>query len=274
MLVAAGPVGCATARETVYSPRPSVPPRGVILVADGAGNFQAASAALRAAVTEQHLPLAVETFEWSHGYPRILSDHMGYGHARAEGQRLAAEVLALRQNWPDAEIYLVGHSAGCGVILAAAECLPGGCVDRIVLLAPSLSVDYDLRPALRSVRGTVDVFYSTKDKFYLALVTGLIGTSDRHWAPAGGRYGFRPQLATPEDVCLYSRLRQFPWQPSYVQAGNLGGHYGTRQPDFLRLYVLPLFQKGVWAPDGAAAVWAADGSGGALKRPRAAGWGR
>jgi pimeloyl-ACP methyl ester carboxylesterase len=225
----------------------------VILVADGAGNFQAASTSLRAAAAEQRLSLAVQTFAWSHGYPRILSDHVGYGHARAEGARLAAEVLALRQQCQAAEIYLVGHSAGCGVILAAAESLPVGCVDRIVLLSPSLSVDYDLRPALRSVRETVDVFYSTNDWLYLALVTRLIGTSDRHWAPAGGRYGFRPQLATPEDVCLYARLRQFPWQPSYTQAGNLGGHYGTYQPEFLRRYVLPLFHRGEWAENGCGA---------------------
>jgi pimeloyl-ACP methyl ester carboxylesterase len=222
-------------------------PRGLIFVADGAGNYQMASASLRSVAAEQGLPLEVRTFVWSHGYPRSLADHVDYGHARAEGELLAAEVLALRHECPAAEIYLVGHSAGAGVILAAAETLPPCSVDRIVLLSPSLSVDYDLRPALRCVRETLDVFYSTHDWVYLALVTRLIGTSDRHWAPAAGRYGFHPQTAAPGDECLYAKIRQYPWVHPYAQAGNLGGHYGGYRPEFLRLYVLPLFHREVWA---------------------------
>src|SRR5262249_30928732 len=147
---------------------PYVPSHGVIFVADGAGNYQMASTTLRAVAAEQVLPLEVRTFEWSHGYSRSLADHVDYGHARAEGDRLAAEILALRCDCPAAEIYIVGHSAGAGVILAAAEALPPGSVDRIVLLSPSLSVDYDLRPALRCVRETLDVFYSTRDWIYLS----------------------------------------------------------------------------------------------------------
>ena len=86
-----------------------------------------------------------------------------------EGQRLACRVTALRQASPAAEVYLVGHSAGCAVVLAAAESLPPGGVNRIILLAPSASLDYDLRPALRCARGGIDVFYSDRDVAYLGL---------------------------------------------------------------------------------------------------------
>jgi pimeloyl-ACP methyl ester carboxylesterase len=236
--------GCAGSRQEVYSPPPCVLGcRGIILVADGAGNFQAASTSLRQVAARQQVPLEVRTFDWSHGYPRVLADHVDYAHARSEGQRLAAEVALLRQECPGTEIYLVGHSAGCGVVLAAAEALPCGYVDRIVLLSPSVSVCYDLRPALRSVRETVDAFYSENDWLYLALFTRIVGTSDRHWSAASGRFGFQPQVCTPEDALLYTRLRQFPWQPALVTTGNLGGHYGAYQPAFLRQYVLPLFER-------------------------------
>jgi pimeloyl-ACP methyl ester carboxylesterase len=177
---------------------------------------------------------------WSHGCPRILADHIAFGHAREEGRRLAAEVVVLRQGCPDAPVYLVGHSAGCAVVAAAAEWLPPDGVDGIVLLAPALSQGYDLRPVLRCARQRVDVFYSEHDWVYLGLFTSLIGTSDRHWTAASGRYGFLPPAGEPGDFALARRLRQHPWQPGYAATGNRGGHYGIYQPDFLRCYVLPL----------------------------------
>jgi hypothetical protein len=33
---------------------------------------------------------------------------------------------------------------------------------------------------------------------------------------------------------------QHPWQPSYRQLGNEGGHYGAYQPEYLKAQVLPV----------------------------------
>ena len=71
-------------------------------------------------------------------------------------------MTAYRQAYPGRKVYLVGHSAGCAVVLAAAERLPTDSVDRLILLAPSVCVTYDLRPALRTVRCGIDVFYSDR----------------------------------------------------------------------------------------------------------------
>ena len=150
MLVAAPAVGCAGVGQEVRSPGP--PPagtRGVVFVADGAGGFHATSATLTEVLAEDRIPLAVEMVEWTHGYYRVLADQIDHGHALAEGRRLALEVAAYRQTCPG-KVYLVGHSAGSAVILAAAEALPPDSVDRIILLAPSVSMSYDLRPALRA----------------------------------------------------------------------------------------------------------------------------
>src|SRR2546421_5603725 len=132
------PSGCASWRQ-----RPVVdyrPPHGpdshaIVYVADGAGDFRATSAALRRAVVADKLPLYVRTFDWSHGYGRVIADQLDRSHIQSEGQRLAELLCARRQTYPDSPIYLVGHSAGCGVLIAAAERLPPGQVDRIVLLA-------------------------------------------------------------------------------------------------------------------------------------------
>jgi pimeloyl-ACP methyl ester carboxylesterase len=241
-----GLCGCSATR---YEVRATEPPtgeeRGTVFSADGAGGFLATSTSLRQAIENEHLPLRVEKVDWSHGWGRVLSDETDYCHARCEGQRLAARVAAYRRACPSAALYLVGHSAGCAVVLAAVESLPAGTVDRVVLLAPALSADYDLRPALGGVRCSVDVFCSQRDWFYLGLGTTVIGTTDRRWNAASGRVGFRLSGQSPEDVALYAKLRQHPWHPCLAWTGNLGGHYGAYQPAFLRAYVLPLFQAGI-----------------------------
>ncbi len=202
--------GCAGVRHEVLAPPYALKPQGVVFTADGAGDFGGTSAAFREAVREQGLPLTVETVEWSHGYMRIVSDQIDCQHAGEEGRQLAGRVASCRSAFPNRQVYLVGHSAGTAVVLAATEALPPGSVDRIVLLAPSVSADYDLRPALRCARDGVDVFSSRRDWWYLGLGVSLVGSADRYWRGAAGRSGFQPRVETPEDAALYARLRQHP----------------------------------------------------------------
>ena len=232
--------GCALPRHEVYTPTVVAGQRGVIFAVDGAGDFQATSDSLRQAVAAERLPLCVEPFEWSHGYGRVLADQMDWDHAWEEGQYLARRVCAVRQVCPAAEVYLVGHSAGSAVVLAAAESLPPGSINRIVLLAPSVSDEYDLRPALRCACDGIDVFYSRRDTAYLGVGVAIVGTVDRRWCPAAGRVGFRPVVETPQDGQLYAKLRQHAWDPCVEWTGNRGGHYGGYQVCHLRAYVLPL----------------------------------
>lgn len=218
--------------------------RGMVFVVDGAGGFEATSAALRQALGESECGLGLESFWWSHGYGRVVADQVDHAHAQAEGERLAARVCALRRLCPDAEVYLVGHSAGSAVVLAAAEALPPGSVDRIVLLAPSVSACYDLRPALQTSRAGIDVFYSTRDVAYLGVGTTLFGTADRHrLCPAAGRVGFHSYISTPADAALYAGLRQHAWHPGIEWTGHHGGHNGAYQLDHLRYFVVPLLHR-------------------------------
>src|SRR5919198_4530808 len=141
-------------------PPPPAPCADVVFVANSSGDLRTTTAALCRAVEAEGAPLRVETFAWSHGPGRYLTDHVDHANQRAQGCRLAALVAARRRDCPGAAVYLVGHSAGAAVVLAAAESLPPGSVERVVLLAPSVSYDYDLRPALRAARLGVDAFTS------------------------------------------------------------------------------------------------------------------
>ena len=213
----------------------------LVIVVDGAGGFEASSKTISRCVVEMNLPLEVRSFHWTHGYLRVAADQMHASHMRREAQKLADLVLSCRNLAPGNPIFLVGHSAGCGLVLWAADQLPPGTLEGIVLLAPAVSADHDLRPALASSRRGIDVFISHHDWACLSLGTMLAGTTDRCFTRAtGGRLGFRPIITCPADGVLYQRLRQYPWDSSLLWTGHKGGHYGSYQPMFLRLFVLPL----------------------------------
>jgi pimeloyl-ACP methyl ester carboxylesterase len=233
--------GCAGLHHEVHSPIGDGCQRGVIFTADGAGGFLATSKALTHELQTTCLQLGVVSVDWSHGYGRVFADQVDWRHSREEGCKLAGQILAYRQSFPQGKVYMVAHSAGTAVAIAAAESLPPGSIDRIVLLAPSMATDYDLRPALSSVRESIEVFYSSRDKFHLGFGVAILGTADGcHGCTAAGRTAFQPQIQSPADAALYAKLRQHPWDPCLAWTGNHGGHYGDYQPEFLRAFVLPL----------------------------------
>ena len=230
-------VGCRSVPTTVESYSLPTPPEGIVIVVDGSGGYQISPRAVAMAVEASRLPLYVRSFDWTHGTGRGLADMIDTAHARAEGCRLAAHVEWYRTNYPDLPVYLVGHSAGCMVVLEATRHLPANRVERIVLLAPAVSAGYDLRPALASSRSGIDSFTSAKDNFYLGLGTDLFGTADGvRGQPAAGRFGF------DAPACGSDRLRQHPWDPSVAWSGNEGAHSDALMRGYLRAYVLPLLR--------------------------------
>jgi pimeloyl-ACP methyl ester carboxylesterase len=230
--------GCVALHQRRPTEMPAQPVGAVIFVADGAGNFQAASEALRKAVGRSRSAIQVVTYEWSHGNGRILADQLGFAYAKAQGKRMALEVAAFAEQYPDVAIYMVGHSAGATVVLSALEHIPPGIVERAMLLSPSVSANYDVCPAVRGINQGLHVYYSQHDYWYLGLATHVLGTADRRFLhPASGRVGFRPRSYDPE---VAAKLFQRPWQPSDRSTGNLGGHFGNYQPEFLRANLLPL----------------------------------
>ena len=237
LVAAMGPCGCASAQTRGYLFEDGCDPAAVVFVADGAGNFQGASGNLRTAVARECLPIEVRTFAWSHGFLRIVADQLDYPHARCEGRRMAEAVAQYHAEHPGVPIHLMGHSAGAAVAMSALECLPPGVVDRVFLISPSLSVSYDICPALTNVRCGLHVLYSRRDVFYLGLVTRIIGNSEGNRHASAGRLGFPP----PSCDCAEAgtKLFQRGWDWRDVGYGNYGGHFGHHEPGYLRAYMLP-----------------------------------
>lgn len=232
--------GCSHTQKNLAVTKAPVAGAGVVFVADGAGNFQAASENIRELIVKEGVPVEVVTFNWSHGNGRILADQVDYAHARAEGCKLARLVEEFCQLHPGTPVHLLGHSAGAAVVLAALENLPPHSVSRAFLLAPSLSAHYDPRPALQAVQSGLHVYYSQHDYLYLGLAIAFLGNADRRWGASAGRFGFHLLPCGPEDAPLLAKFHQRPWQPADIPTGNHGGHYGDYQPGFVRAQIVPL----------------------------------
>jgi pimeloyl-ACP methyl ester carboxylesterase len=244
--------GCTAAPYRVSSAPPADAPeaKAIVFAVDGAGNFQGSSTALRDYVQSDGLPLHVHTFEWSHGYRRIFADHLDQEHARLSGERLAQEIACYKQQQPESAlpIHIVAHSAGCQVALRAAEYLPLDSIECMVLLAPSVSADFEIRPALRCSRKGVEVFHSRRDRAYLGLGMLLFGTGDHKRTAVAGRVGFSVPCDPGPDAALYTRLHQHPWDPSISWTGYTGGHFNIYEAGYLRAAVAPLLLPAPNAP--------------------------
>ena len=228
----------------IFSPGPVAQPPAasvptIVFVANGAGDYRTAGQNLAAVAAQSGAPMRVESFLWSRGYRRSIADQTDRENQLIHGHRLAQQVVAHREANPDQRICLVGHSAGGAVVLIAAECLPPGSVDRIVLLSPSVGAEHDLRPVLRASREGIDLFYSNRDCLVLGIGMRIVGTTDGDHRPAAGKVGFRP-ICHPADAALLTKLRQHRWEPGMRSTGHNGFHFGNIEQGFLSAYVLPI----------------------------------
>ena len=220
---------------------PGRDPRPVVWVLDGAGDLKGCSNALLSGNAQAGNPVELNVFPWSHGYRRLLLDQIGTTHAKEQGMRLAAAILEQKAREPDRRVVVVGHSAGCAVALAAGDVLPMDAIDRFVMLAPSVSTGYDVRPSLWSAREGMDVFCSRKDWVALGFVTRVVGTTDNFWSgSAAGRWGFRQKKGAALAENETARLRQHFWTEDMAWTGHTGGHHGVHEPEFVKAYLMPL----------------------------------
>ena len=239
-----GPMEYRTHCAAWGDPQPenaTVNPRPLVWILDGAGDLKGCSQSLDGVNTLAGEQMELVVYPWSHGHRRLLMDQIGMTHAREQGSRLASAILARKAQEPNRRLVIVAHSAGCAVALAAGDLLPIDAVDRILLLAPSVSTGYDIRPTLWSAKEGVDVFCSTKDWVALGFVVKVVRTTDNIWSgEAAGRWGFKPKGSNALAELETQRLRQHFWTQDLAWTGNTGGHHGSHAPEFVKTYLLPL----------------------------------
>jgi pimeloyl-ACP methyl ester carboxylesterase len=158
-------------------------------------------------------------------------------HEDAE-RKLAEAILEYRATHPSAEVDLIGHSAGCGVILGALKRLPAHAhIRTVALLAPSVSPKYDLTPAILKLE-RLHVFTSSLDTVFLKWRTSHFGTYDNIKTPAAGNAGFDLSSLSSE---LRAKVIEHPYSDAWKSLGNDGGHFGTLADDFAKKIIAPPF---------------------------------
>jgi pimeloyl-ACP methyl ester carboxylesterase len=212
----------------------------VVFILGGVGGTDFIGCAAQWALPKAGVPHEVRDFLWTHGKGRLFQDLQDTRHLMAKADELAAEVMKIKRSDPDRPVYLVGHSGGGGLALAAAERLPADTLERVILLSAAVSPSYDLRPALRATRREIVSFHSPIDRFWLDWGTRRFGTIDRVYGPSAGLVGFEvPAGLGEEERAAYQRLMQVEWKPEMIFAGYGGLHVSTCMPGFLSRQVAP-----------------------------------
>lgn len=219
-------------------------PPGVVFVVGGVGGFDLLSSGAQAMLPKVGVKHEIRDFVWTHGKGKYFRDLQDHRHMHQKAQDLATQIRQIKEETPYRPVFLVGKSGGAGLVLAAAELLPPGTLERIILLSAAVSTTYDLCPALRATKREIVSFYSIHDTFILGWGTTQFGTIDRFYAPSAGLKRFAvPEHLNPPERALYDRLVQIPWKPAMIFEGYWGGHLGTSMPSFVAGEVGPWLQQ-------------------------------
>ena len=237
-------VGAAEVRgQGMGSPLNGVP---FVLVADGAGGYATLTDNLLTVYSvpplKCHRPVICR-IPWATDGEN-LNDYRCYQRHLAGAVKMAGEVQRIRRCNPDSPIILFGYSAGASVALLAAEILPPGTLERIVLFGPTVSACYDVRRALAATKLGVDSFNVPGDEFLVATEETYGAPYERPGSKLAGNVGFRmadPRFGFAGDPLL-CKLRQHNvcWLPT--------GHFGTVTPHFLARFVVPMIPTVIVQP--------------------------
>jgi hypothetical protein len=143
---------------------------------------------------------------------------------------------------PGVKITLTSHSAGCGIAAWALEKLPDDVViDTWLQMESALSPEFDLSKALRHVRHAY-ALYSPLDSVVLGTGTKTAGTVDGIKSESAGMVTYKMPLGA--DAKQYEKLKQFGYEDSWMQFGDIGDHIGPMRYRFAKFMIAPLLRTG------------------------------
>ncbi|MFH0962897.1 MAG: hypothetical protein V2A58_02675 [Planctomycetota bacterium] len=223
--------------------------QGLVLVLPGIQGKGMLNRQVIRGLAKAGVPYALESYDWTTGVaPLFIGHQIDIARNRKQAELISQRILGYAKEYPDRPVWLVGHSAGGGVAVWTLEDLPEGFeVEGAVLLAPSLSQDYNLAKALSHARRGIYHYYSRRDVVFLGIGTSLVGNVDRGFEPTAGRTGFAPptDLASEEGQLYETRLQQIDCSSGIRCEGHIGLHVTATSPSFVQRIVAPnIWTKG------------------------------
>jgi pimeloyl-ACP methyl ester carboxylesterase len=211
--------------------------RHYVLHLPGVGGYLTIDRNLKRGLAAGGVRGTIEHYDWTHGAPG-LNALKNEANKQAQVASVAAWLLERLREHPGQPITLTAHSGGAAIAVWALEKLPPEAqIERLILLAPALSPEYDLSAALAHVRTRAYVFSSIHDPV-LGPGTRAFGTMDGVFADAAGRVGFSPPAGA--DPAQYAKLVPMAYRDEWVELGNGGDHIGAMSPAFVRAIIAPL----------------------------------
>lgn len=222
--------GCRSSGRLTSGPTPER--FGKTYYLDGAGNWGWGQTSVGEGLRRAGYRGDVEVFLWTTSLNPII-DQLNIFAARLRAQQLAEKIEDYHRRYPEAKINIVALSAGTGVATWAVENLSGTAqINNLVMLGSSLSHDYDVRPALAKMTGSIFVFHSPLDG--ILPHTLVVGTID-------GKRGVSPAGLVGLDVPpgAQDRVINIAWTKEAKKFGWEGGHVDTTNPVFVANEIAP-----------------------------------
>jgi len=247
--------GCAMDDNAAYTTA-GRQDRGLVMILPGIEGVSPINLHIREGLAGAGIRCAMPIFEWGLPVPLVGAalNQTDVPADRGAGRRVADRVVRYQLAHPGRPVYVVGHSAGGGVAVFAAEALgrlPNARpVDGLVLLSASISADYDLTAALRSCRNGLVNFYNPADVGLLGVGTALLGNVDGGHGASAGRTGFVPPRtgAPPGQRSAYRKLHQVRITPAMVSGEGGGPHVADTAAPFVATYVAEWIISPTWPP--------------------------
>jgi hypothetical protein len=253
--------------------------KGLVIVLPGICGRLWVTESIAGGLAQGGVEQAVEIYDWTYQgrfFPLYNLSAIQRNHRVASD--IVEHVREYRREHPGRPVTLVGYSGGGPLAIWAAEAMPEGGLDGVVLLSTPLVPQYDLTEVLeRSAKGIVS-FHSNRDVLFLAVGTMVFGTMDQQHTVSAGNVGFvapdagaasltleKPTVAicSPEEqaqaaagaragggvVCVpapYERLYQICWRPEMEELGYDGSHLTIGSRAFVAQYVAPLVRARAW----------------------------
>jgi len=170
--------------------------KGIVVILPGIEGESGANRDIREGLYQAGIPYGLLIYRWGSLIPGpggMLENQTDVARNRRMAEDLAKQIVQYQKKHPDSPVFLIGHSAGGGIVVFTLESLgkipDAQPVEGVFLLSASISSDYDLTNALRmSCRGLVNV--SNIDDKLLDTGTATFGNVDGKKGPSAGRVGF------------------------------------------------------------------------------------
>ena len=218
--------------------------RGLVFVLPGIEGRSRWNRNIIRGLAAANIPYAIELFDWTTGWRPLALFHLRSRKLQERSSYLLAEkIVAYRTEFPDAPLYLIGHSGGGAMTLLTLGRLPAGVTATGgILFGPAVSPWFDPLPALQHTSRGVWNFSSWGDCLFLGIGTTAFGSVDGWHFPSAGMTGFSRQIHDRLDAASVPLLRECPYQSRYFPCWNFAGHFGYTAPQFVQQFVAPLLQ--------------------------------